>query len=101
VKRSTVEEACAVLFIAAGREAGEAEFLVWERALADTPDDQAQEVVTRILQMVDLGARFGPPTPALFLAERAAMLGQEPPGHNRHSGIELYRTSARLRGGES
>lgn len=93
MKPELAHEVCAALYLAAEREATEAHLTVWQRALASAPDDDVADVVERILSVVDLGARFGPPTPAMYLAERAAMYGEEPPGADRHSMAALYALS--------
>ena len=73
MRREIAEAVCTTLYVAAGRHAGDAEFLVWADALADSPDDGAEDVARRLVRSVDFGApRQGPPTPAMFLDAFAA-----------------------------
>lgn len=71
------EWVAAALYVGAGRQADEAEFSLWANALATVDDQWAEEVVTEILQSVDLGQRT--PTPALFLEHRRAWVKHRAP----------------------
>ena len=64
----------AALYVAAGRQAEEPEFTVWEAGLASTDEEGYEEVVQAIIASVDLGQR--PPTVALFHEHRRGLLGR-------------------------
>ncbi len=59
-----VKKVLARLYVAAGRQAGQAEELVWGEALADLPDTHALVAARQMVENVDLWKH--PPTVAAF-----------------------------------
>lgn len=76
-----VEDICAAMFVCAGKEATDAHFEVWVRALAncdECDDEQLGEVLTYIMRRVNF-SKCGPPCPAMFLEQRRDFFGIEAP----------------------
>lgn len=81
MRREIAEAVCTTLYVAAGRHAGEGEFLVWADALSHLPDEGAEDIARRIVRLVDFGVqRQGPPTPALYLAAYAEQAARQRAG---------------------
>jgi hypothetical protein len=70
----------AALFTAAGRQADEPEFTVWESGLATTPEDGYEDVVQTIIASVDFAGR--PPTVAMFHEHRRGLMNRERAPHS-------------------
>lgn len=77
MRTEMAEWVATALFVAAGRQVGEAELLLWGNTLATVDEEGAEEAVNAIIASVDLGLR--PPTPALFMEHRRGVLGQRSP----------------------
>lgn len=69
----------AALYTAAGRQADEPEFTVWEAGLASTDEEGYQDVVAAIIAGVDLARRA--PTVALFHEYRRGLKSRDPAPH--------------------
>lgn len=68
------------LYVAAGRKAAEGEFLVWQEALDDLPDDHAEDVARFMVREMEFD---GAPAPAAFRRERTRWISR----HVQHRAI--------------